>query len=390
MTPDENSIIRKIAGVNWNFADTTAHKLSANSLHWYPGTFVPQVPGYLIQLLSEPGATVLDPFAGSGTTGFEAIRLGRRATLIDSSLASVQLIEGKRAIVTGIADNALNRCIEALSVQLPLLRPSEKSTSVVDQELHNWFHPQTLDQLLVVRRTINECGQDQASALDVIFADLLFACASTGGSRTRTGGTRRHHWGWIADNVRPKSSALHYHDAIQLAVLKFQHALRVSAHHRELTSKWSFVSIIHGDAREQVVQPETIDLVVTAPPYLNMIDYTLANRLTYLWQRWDMERDRKSEIGARYRRKRRGSQVQYAGDMEMSINQIHASLRKGGYFALVIGASRASPMAAEDVLSCARRRFTQIGDTVCRQPTHRRISDRQGRETFELIGVFRK
>jgi site-specific DNA-methyltransferase (cytosine-N4-specific) len=38
-----------------------------------------------IRIGSRPGDTVFDPFAGSGTTGVAAERLGRRAILIDSS-----------------------------------------------------------------------------------------------------------------------------------------------------------------------------------------------------------------------------------------------------------------------------------------------------------------
>jgi site-specific DNA-methyltransferase (adenine-specific) len=32
----------------------------------------------LVRLFSEPGELILDPFAGSGTTGVAALRLGRR------------------------------------------------------------------------------------------------------------------------------------------------------------------------------------------------------------------------------------------------------------------------------------------------------------------------
>jgi DNA modification methylase len=40
----------------------------------------------MIQAGSPEGGIVLDPFAGSGTTGLVANRLGRRAVLIDLSM----------------------------------------------------------------------------------------------------------------------------------------------------------------------------------------------------------------------------------------------------------------------------------------------------------------
>ena len=43
----------------------------------YHGNFVPQVPRQLILRYTKEGEVVLDPFAGSGTTAFEAERLGR-------------------------------------------------------------------------------------------------------------------------------------------------------------------------------------------------------------------------------------------------------------------------------------------------------------------------
>ena len=37
----------------------------------------------LIRFYAYPGAHILDPFAGSGSTGLAALRLGCRATLVD-------------------------------------------------------------------------------------------------------------------------------------------------------------------------------------------------------------------------------------------------------------------------------------------------------------------
>jgi len=52
----------------------------------------------IIQASSAEGDRVLDPFAGSGTTGAAAVELGRSCVLIDSSEESVSLIEQRLGI----------------------------------------------------------------------------------------------------------------------------------------------------------------------------------------------------------------------------------------------------------------------------------------------------
>jgi len=47
--------------------------------------------------------TVLDPFAGSGTTGMVALELGRRAILIELNPAYVKLIEQRCNVTMGLA-----------------------------------------------------------------------------------------------------------------------------------------------------------------------------------------------------------------------------------------------------------------------------------------------
>lgn len=49
----------------------------------YHGCFVPQVPRQLLLRYTRAGDTVLDPFAGSGTTAVEALKLGRHSINLD-------------------------------------------------------------------------------------------------------------------------------------------------------------------------------------------------------------------------------------------------------------------------------------------------------------------
>ncbi len=54
----------------------------------------------IIQASSAEGDRLLDPFAGSGTTGAAAIELGRSCVLIDSSADSIALIEQRLGVIS--------------------------------------------------------------------------------------------------------------------------------------------------------------------------------------------------------------------------------------------------------------------------------------------------
>ena len=49
----------------------------------HPTPMAPELAEFLIKLSCPPGGTVLDPFAGSGTTGRAARKLGRRAVMVE-------------------------------------------------------------------------------------------------------------------------------------------------------------------------------------------------------------------------------------------------------------------------------------------------------------------
>ena len=61
-------------------ADTT---YLTHGLFYYPAKFIPHVPHYCVRQFCPEGGWVLDPFAGSGTVGLEAVLAQRNAILID-------------------------------------------------------------------------------------------------------------------------------------------------------------------------------------------------------------------------------------------------------------------------------------------------------------------
>lgn len=70
--------------VNWNFYQKATFfpyeiaPFNCRKYHWFPATFVPEIPFTLIEVLTLSDAVVYDPFGGIGTTYFQALLLNRR------------------------------------------------------------------------------------------------------------------------------------------------------------------------------------------------------------------------------------------------------------------------------------------------------------------------
>lgn len=106
---------------------------------WYWGNFVPQIPYQLMHRYTKRGEWVLDPFAGSGTTLLECLRLGRNGLGVElqpsvarrARLALQELARqnGATRVVLEVGDStrvdfrALLRRNGVESVQLVILHP---------------------------------------------------------------------------------------------------------------------------------------------------------------------------------------------------------------------------------------------------------------------------
>lgn len=384
--PDLEAVLASLDRIDWNFPRSGTASRSVHTTHWFPGNFIAQIPAALVQILSDPEDLVFDPFAGSGTTGIEASRLRRRSIVSDRLSSCVLIMNGKIAAGRGaLAPSSAQRLIEKLTWEHECLSTAvglrgEGSAA----ELQKWFSPQTLAQLRYLWKLAEAERGGLRDVMTLLFSDVLFACASSGGAITSSGGRRRHHWGWVADNVLPKF--LLDHNAIA-AFRDRVHALAGLDH--DLQEAF-LPQVIRQDSRSCAINNEAVDLVVTSPPYVGVIDYTHANRLLYLWMNWPMSDERESEIGARYKRKRRALVEEYLSDMDRTWSEVDRVLKPGGYCAIVIGESRKFPGTISKTADALQTRLPLVWGPFARKPSRRRVSDRDASEPVEEIMVFRK
>lgn len=378
---------QRLDRIDWDFPGTGTKRTSVHTLHWFPGNFIPQIPAALIQILSKPGDLVLDPFGGSGTTAIEALRLGRRVWISDRMSASVLITRAKLAFLNGALDaKRRSALLSALTFEHHCISEQfGKNDEGSSLELNYWYASETLSQLRFLWQLIEaEPKESDREVLVALFSNVLFDCAAPGTAVTASGLQRRHHWGWIADNVRPRS--LTPHNAIAL----FRTRMMTLDQIARLEMLYPEATVVQQDARSLGLQSETVDAVITSPPYVSVIDYTHANRLLYAWMGWSMQSEREHEIGARYRRGRVNVVDDYKLQMRMARDEIHRVLRPGGVCAIVIGESKRFPGTAQQVMADFSEVMPRFWGPAPRFPSRRRVSDRAARDPVEFVCVFQK
>ena len=93
---DNSEIKKRLNSINWNFdftidyGEDALNPFNCRKYYSYPATFIPEIPYALIEILSQKGDVVLDPFFGTGTTGAVAKKLGRHFIGIEKEKSYVE------------------------------------------------------------------------------------------------------------------------------------------------------------------------------------------------------------------------------------------------------------------------------------------------------------
>lgn len=329
--------IQQLEQIDWNFSDYSSSQFPTdiNSLHWYPAAFVPQIPAILINALSKPKDLILDPFSGSGTTITEASRLGRRFIGVDRNPYALHICRAKFAAIEDIDEDWFQKEQSLASSLLAVKNPTEYCDKAgILEEVFNWFEDETLAEILAIHQHIKR-NRDASSGLlrQVVLSSILNRCCS-----------QRDHYTYITDRCFPKTKV--YRPAISMYREQMVLASRAVSEARRQFDRihgrpWKPSNdgiVVCGDARKLGwIGDNSVDLVVTSPPYLGVNDYVRAMRLTWLFFSEEVDEAIKAEIGARRKRQRPNAFEEYKADMEEVFGEIMRILRPNGHLALVVG-----------------------------------------------------
>jgi len=347
--------LSELRQIDWSF-NGASHNGAFAAIHWYPARFIPEIPGTLLGYFSNEGETVLDPFCGSGTTLTEAMRLRRRSIGIDFNPVATMIARARSDTSPGeelaLEFGRLKTEIDRLSAETllctrgPMVAPEtvlalDSDVELPSDELRAWYAAGTLRDLDTISRALRLWNPDDSFRLlaSVCFSSVLRRLSS-----------QDAHWGYVCDNVKPKR--LVEKDAIAAFYERLHTFLLLRNRFLGLCflgwirKKHNRPIVITGDANAvlSTMGGETVDLVVTSPPYLNVTDYINSQRLSFLWlAEYDKEGIRPKEIGARYKRFRKDSLSEYVQMMRQCVRELVRLLKSGRMLVLVLGQSKSHP-----------------------------------------------
>jgi len=252
----------------------TARQRAGHPIHEvsYRACFKPALPRFFIERLTRPGALVYDPFMGRGTTLIEAVLLGRRAAGCDINPVARVMVEPRLRPPS----------IEAVEARLDALQL--EWTGEVWEELLVFYHPETLRELTALRRYF----LDRAAAETLDDVDRWIRMVAV---NRLTG----HSPGFFSVYTLPPNQAVTiesqerinrkrdqkppYRDVRTLIRRKSRQLLKTPLPVSSLLTRERAL-LIQGsaDATPQLAD-ETVDLIVTSPPFLDVVDYVTDNWL---------------------------------------------------------------------------------------------------------------
>jgi len=249
---------------------------ASHNLHAFAAKFPPQLPARFIQGLTQPNEVVLDPMVGSGTTIVEAFLLGRRGIGFDIDELAIRLCRVKIRPLP--AEQLWSAGRRVLTHAHKLLATAVLANAELAQRfdartkkfVDYWFLPSTQRELMSLLMAIEqERDTGIRDFLELAFSSIVIT-KSGGVSRARDLAHSRPH---LDKSKVPRNA----HKQFQARLRKNINSLA------QLQRGTGSVRVELGDARSLPLPDQSVDLIVTSPPYANAIDYVRAHKFSLVW-----------------------------------------------------------------------------------------------------------
>jgi DNA modification methylase len=320
----------------------TSRQRQANPLHdlSYRACFKPQLPAYFIERLTKEGDVVYDPFSGRGTTAVEAALHARNVIANDANPLSAILTYPRLELP----------CVSDIDKRLrSIVFPATAST---DLDLSMFFHQKTLYELLGLRHYLARRWRDGAEDSIDRWIRMVATNRLTG-----------HSPGFFSVYTLPPNQAVtaenqvkinlklgqkpEYRDVRALILRKtmqLQGGLGAADRWRLHAAAENARFLVRDAASTPTIASESVQLTVTSPPFLNIVQYARDNWLRCWFNALDA--DAISERITMSTAVEEWSEI-----MAAVFRELYRVTRPGGWVAFEVGEVRRGELKLEEVIA---------------------------------------
>ncbi len=303
--------------IEWDFKDFTTQYLT-HKFHSYPARFIPQIPLTFLKLFSKKKETIADPFCGCGTTLVEAFLNNRHSIGNDFNPLAALITKVKTTLINKEELLYLNERLASIKSKLDV------DNSQIDERLRNMprrkisklFDRKIISQLEAIRETLLEIRAE--GFVDIYDLGQVALSATI--------------WSLVEHGI------VDVKDLFLRKVAHMENELKKTA---KVMKNIPNVLVLNSDARKLEVESESIDLIVTSPPYVNALDYYRVHMYNMFWLDMDFNAFKKHEIGAhsRFINNRFRLFSEYLGAMLRSMIEMNRILKQNKFCVIVVGNS---------------------------------------------------
>ena len=320
----------------------TSKQRAAHSLHEvsYRACFKPQLPRFFIDRFTRAGDVVYDPFMGRGTTVIEAALAGRTPAGCDINPLSAMLAQPRLSPPT--VEQVASR-LEALDLSLAVSYP---------KELEVFYHPETLREICALREYL--LARDRRGTIDDIDRWIRMVAVNR-----LTG----HSPGFFSVYTLPPNQAASVDAQARINARRKQLPPRRYVRDLIIAKTRSLLTDCDPETRSTLLRstqqallltrpahatpqlkPNSVSLVVTSPPFLDVVNYAGDNWLRGWFCGIDI-----ASVNISIHRK----VDQWQAVMTQVFRELSRVLRPGGHVAFEVGEVRNGKVKLEEaVLPC--------------------------------------
>lgn len=347
--------LKRYRDESWNFR-TANTKQYTHCFHPYPAMMIPQVAGRIIEEFGRKAKILFDPYCGTGTSLVEANLRGIKAIGTDINPLARLIAKVKTTIIPletlDFYLNDFNNFIFSLKLSKTKIEPTIPHFKNIDY----WFKKETQYWLAVIKEYIEKIEEkDIQDFFKVAFSEVIREV-----SLTRNGEFKLHR-------MNKREIETFNPDVFSKMIEKLIRNRNGMAEYIKIKES-KVESLIYDfntvfQIPENIIPPESIDLVITSPPYgdsRTTVAYGQFSRLSNQWLGLEVCNEvdkrcmggvRKKEVKsfdfkpldeviseiARIDKNRMYDVVSFYIDYEKSINNIAKVVKKGGIVAYVVG-----------------------------------------------------